>query len=280
MAYLLMNRFAKQGIGPLAPEQVSDFITFAALFGVVLGGRLGYMLLYNFDGLISNPLSFFKLRDGGMASHGGIAGLFFFTLFYAKKHNLSWTGIGDNLVTVSPLGILFGRIANFINGELYGRITNVPWAVKFPTEVHHHGGFVPAAPTNLPLHALPEYSHEILQAVDTLPNGRAELEAILNPRHPSQLYEGALEGLLLFLILFTIRIRYKNLPHGILTGLFFILYAIFRISVENYREPDSTLILDITKGQFYSIFMIGVGVAFLILGYLRRKHPRNTANPA
>lgn len=278
-AFLLLLHLAKKGYGQLKPNQVADFITYGALFGVVLGGRIGYMLLYNFNGLLADPLSLFKLWDGGMSSHGGITGLFFFTLYYSWKHQLSWTGLGDNLVTVSTLGILFGRMANFINGELYGRITQVPWAVKFPTEIHDPH-FSPATETTLPFQSLPQHSHEILQAVASLPNGTTQLEAALNPRHPSQLYEGALEGLLLFIILYTLRISFKHLPHGILTGLFFTLYAIFRIFSENFREPDSSLILGITKGQFYSVFMILVGIAFLIWGYRNRHHPRNTNNPA
>ncbi|MFZ4763426.1 MAG: prolipoprotein diacylglyceryl transferase [Roseimicrobium sp.] len=272
--YLLMVRLAKQGYGSMKAEQVGDFITYAALFGVVLGGRLGYMVLYNFDNFIREPLSLFRLWDGGMASHGGIAGLAFFCLYWSWKHKISWTGIGDNLVTVAPIGIFFGRIANFINGELYGRATNVAWAMKFPTEVWDKHN--PLLPSEIGLEVqgnqFPQHSHEILALVRQTPDGLARLEAALTPRHPSQLYEAVCEGALLFAVLYLVRTRVKNLSDGILTGLFFILYALARISVENLREPDSSLIMGFTKGQFYSIFMIAIGAAFIVVGALRKKH--------
>ncbi|RBP37653.1 phosphatidylglycerol:prolipoprotein diacylglycerol transferase [Roseimicrobium gellanilyticum] len=276
--YLVMVHLAKKGLGSLKPDQVGDFITFAALFGVVLGGRLGYMLLYNFEGFIRNPISLFRLWDGGMASHGGIAGLALFSLWFAKRHKISWTGIGDNLVVGSPLGILFGRLANFINGELYGRKTDVSWAMKFPTEVHDPK-FPQIAPSDLGISAagdvFPKHSNEIVALAKSTPDGLQKLQEVLTPRHPSQLYEAACEGLLLFLVLYFVRVKFKNLPNGVLTGLFFILYAISRISVETLREPDSELMLydTLTKGQFYSIFMIAIGLAFLIFGFKWGQRP-------
>ena len=269
--YLVMVRLAKLGHGSLKPAEVGDFITYAALFGVVLGGRLGYMLLYNFDHFIREPWTIVRLWDGGMASHGGIAGLALFSLYWAWRHKISWTGIGDNLVVGAPVGILFGRLANFINGELYGRASQVPWAVKFPTEVRELG----LAPSQLGIivegNQWPQHSHEIIELANQSPEGLASLEQALTPRHPSQLYEAACEGLLLFTVLYLVRTRVKNLPDGITTGLFFVLYAIARITVENLREPDSGLILGITKGQFYSTFMIAVGLAFIAFGLMGRK---------
>lgn len=274
--YLVMVHLAKKGYGSLKPDQVGDFITFAALFGVVLGGRLGYMLLYNFDGFISNPLSLFRLWDGGMASHGGIAGLALFSLWFAKRHKISWTGIGDNLVVGAPLGILFGRLANFINGELYGRKTDVSWAMKFPKELNQETAMRHITPEDLGIAGVPdfpEHSNQIVALAESTPGALEKLREVLTPRHPSQLYEAAGEGLLLFLVLYFVRVKFKNLPNGVLTGLFFILYAISRISVENLREPDSDLIMGITKGQFYSIFMIGIGLAFLIFGFKWGQRP-------
>jgi phosphatidylglycerol:prolipoprotein diacylglycerol transferase len=234
------------------------------------------MLLYNFDGFISNPLSLFRLWDGGMASHGGIAGLALFSLWFAKRHKISWTGIGDNLVVGAPLGILFGRLANFINGELYGRKTDVSWAMKFPTELHDPK--VPRiVPSDLGLSAagdvFPQHSNEIVALAKSTPDGLQKLQEVLTPRHPSQLYEAACEGLFLFLILYFVRVKFKNLPNGVLTGLFFVLYAVSRISVETLREPDSDLIMGITKGQFYSLFMIIIGLAFLIFGFKWGQRP-------
>ncbi len=134
-AFYLLKWLARKGYGSLAETQVADFAFYGALFGVLLGGRLGYVIFYRPQMLTTDPLGILRVWDGGMASHGGILGLFIFTWIYARRHKISWTGIGDNLVAVAPLGLLFGRLANFINGELWGHPTNVPWAVQFPTEL-------------------------------------------------------------------------------------------------------------------------------------------------
>lgn len=281
MGWWLLSRWARKGIGELKEPEVADFITYAAIFGVMLGGRLGYMLLYNREEFFANPLLFFKVMDGGMASHGGIAGLFLFTLYYAWRHKRSWTGLGDNLVVAAPLGLFFGRMGNFINGELYGRATSVPWAMKFPSE---------ATRWHLedPDPAIASKADQVRFLIDgdqftntwqdrILPLSRTDdtfaeaLRPLLTPRHPSQLYAGALEGLLLFAILFFIREKWPRAPHGLLTGLFFILYAFLRILDEQFREPDR-YIGRFTEGQFYSLFMIAVGFAFLIFA-LTRKRP-------
>jgi phosphatidylglycerol:prolipoprotein diacylglycerol transferase len=271
LTYRVMRFLAERGLSELKPDQVADFITLVAFFGVVLGGRLGYMLLYNFDEFIRAPWILFLINQGGMASHGGIAGVALFCLWYARKHKISWVGLGDTLVCGAPLGVFLGRLANFINGELFGRVTTVPWAVKFPTELHHEdylaqGGQPIALPPQL------QHSPEIIEWFEANAGGRAQLENILHPRHPSQLYEAFGEGLLITLILLTLRIKYPKLPHGILTGLFFLLYAIARITLENYRQPDSGAepIFGLTKGQFLTLFMILVGLAFLAYAKLQK----------
>ncbi len=266
--YLVMVHLAKKGFGALKPGQVADFITFGALFGVVLGGRLGFMLFYNIEGFLSNPLTLFKIWDGGMSSHGGIAGLALYSLWYAWQHKVSWTGIGDNLVVGSPLGILFGRLANFFNGELYGRPAEVAWAMKFPTELRERGMVPSQIGIFVENNEFPRYSNEIVALAKSTPEGLANLEAVLPPRHPSQLYEGALEGLMLFIILYLVRTQVKGVRNGVLTGLFFLIYAVVRIAVENFREPDNgdPLMMGITRGQFYSLFMIVIGLTFLIYG--------------
>ncbi len=272
----LLVRWARKGVGELKESEVADFITYAALFGVLLGGRLGYMLLYARDEFFSNPLTFFKI------AHGGIAGLFFFTLYFAIKHKRSWTALGDNLVCAAPLGLFFGRIANFINGELYGRATTVSWAMKFPEEATRWHMDSPdpdiaskaATVRDLALQngadpqAWPDQIMPLSRASDAFAEG---LRPLLTSRHPSQLYAAALEGLLLFLILFLVREKYPRAPHGLLTGLFFIFYAIFRIFDENFREPDRYIGL-FTEGQYYSLFMIAIGLAFLI--YAKMQKPR------
>lgn len=279
LCYRVMLYLAKRGLSEIKPEQVADFITLSAIFGVVLGGRLGYMLLYDFDHFVQRPWLLFMINQGGMASHGGIAGLIFFCLWYSWRHKISWPGIGDTLVCGAPLGVFCGRLANFVNGELFGRVTTVPWAVKFPTELLHNdfvvqGGVVPP---NFP----PDLQHspEIIEWFKTQPGGVDSLIAMLHPRHPSQLYEALGEGLFLSAILFTVRVRYPRLPHGILTGLFFILYAVARISLECVREPDSGAqgIMGLTRGQFFSLFMLVIGAAFIIYGWLKGPPPVKTA---
>ena len=275
LTYLVMLFMARRGLSELKENQVADFITLVALFGVVLGGRIGYMLLYDWDHFVQEPWMIFMIHKGGMASHGGIAGVALFCLWYARRHKISWTGIGDTLVCGAPLGVFCGRIANFINGELFGRVTSVPWAVKFPTELLHEdfvrqGGTTPSLPLSL------QHSPEIISWFEQNGGGRAELDSILHPRHPSQLYEALGEGLLLSAILLWVRIRYPRLPHGVLTGLFFLLYAVARISLECVRQPDSGAesILGMTRGQFFSLFMILTGIAFIAFGFLRGRRNR------
>ncbi len=273
LGFLLLRSLARRGCSELEPHQVGDFITFAAIFGVMLGGRLGYMLLYDLGPFLANPLRFFNFLSGGMASHGGILGLVIFTWCYARKHNLSWTGLGDNLVVVAPIGICLGRIANFINGELYGRVApHLPWAVQFPTELYDAGPdlrirVLEALPFPLP------FPEGVIAAARDNPEVRRILTETLNPRHPSQIYQALLEGLALFLILLWVRLKFKNLTHGVLTGLFFILYALFRIAAELFRERDASQepILGMNPGQFYSLFMIAVGLAFLIFAWKRKR---------
>lgn len=285
----LLNVLAKRKLWVLPPGAAGDFIAAAAIFGVFIGGRLGYMLFYHSrDWITEDPLLVFKVWEGGMASHGGILGLVIFTWVYAKKKKVSWRGLGDGLCVVSPLGLLFGRVANFINGELYGRpAEGVAWAMKFPrallepknAEFADFGEAMRAAAeaspklsapfeswtTLPPSHASDSAMLEQMLAVQRQdPAVSRAIEPYLLPRHPSQLYEGLLEGVALFAILWWVRVRFPQAPHGVLTGLFFLFYALFRIFAEQYREPDSAMIGMLTKGQFLSLFMVVAGVAFLL----------------
>src|SRR5213592_2940804 len=135
--YLVFLWLAKRGYADLPPQRVGDFITGAALFGVIIGGRLGYVFFYNPE-MLRAPLSILRVWEGGMSSHGGMIGLLLFTLYYAHRHKISWMNLGDNLGVTAPVGLFFGRCANFINGELYGRITTVPWAIQFQKELLDH----------------------------------------------------------------------------------------------------------------------------------------------
>jgi phosphatidylglycerol:prolipoprotein diacylglycerol transferase len=309
VGFLLLRHLARRRLWVMAPEKTADFIAAAALFGVFLGGRLGYVLFYylpkeGFAALMADPLLVFRVWEGGMASHGGILGLVIFTWFYARKEKVSWTGLGDGLCVVAPVGLFFGRMANFINGELYGRVANgVSWAVKFPVALIDD-----RAPESLRFDAaaaaLAKVEPGLGAAYQTLEAGRMTLDAgmganeylvargemfekilvanrhsgvvsdtlgnFLEPRHPSQLYEGLLEGLGLFAILWLVRLRFPQAPNGLLTGLFFGFYAGFRIFAEYFREPDAALVGPLTKGQFLSLFMLLFAAGFLIYAWKQR----------
>jgi phosphatidylglycerol---prolipoprotein diacylglyceryl transferase len=261
--FYLMKWLARKGYGPLRENQVADFVFYAALFGVLVGGRFGYVLFYRPSMLTEDPLGIFRVWDGGMASHGGILGLIIFSLIYARRHRISWTGLGDNLVAVAPIGLFFGRIANFINGELYGRITTVHWAIQFPAELFDHPNeatlvIQQTSKINPALDNVPQ----IIAAARNSEEVRQILAGVLTPRHPSQLYEAFLEGILLFILLIWIRLKFKK-PDGVTTGCFFLLYPVMRIVAEFFREPDAPLTGPFTRGQFLSLFMFVVGAAFL-----------------
>jgi phosphatidylglycerol:prolipoprotein diacylglycerol transferase len=263
--YQLYTWLAKKGYSEMPVKQVGDFITWGAMFGVLLGGRIGYVLFYRFDDFRQHPLDIFKVWDGGMASHGGILGLVLFTLFYARKYGYSWPGIGDNLCVVAPIGLFFGRCANFINGELYGHPSRVPWAVQFPKELFEN--------ENLSMHA----ERQLGIPVDTIiaqshqdPHVQEILRTILPARHPSQIYEALLEGVVLFCALWFLRTRMR-VPRGVITGAFFVLYAVLRIAGEVFRVPDAPMAGPFTRGQFLSLFMILIGAAFIWYG-VKTKH--------
>jgi phosphatidylglycerol:prolipoprotein diacylglycerol transferase len=256
--------------------------------------------------ILEDPITIIAVWDGGMASHGGILGIMFFTLFYAWKHKLSWLGVGDGFAIVAPLGIFFGRMANFINGELYGTVTDEKnwWAVRFPKSLYENGysdqlqkGLQQAAVSN---DAAGEYLRDRVRLVgdydgydlspqafeqEFLPIARENpdvMQALADhtpARHPSQLYEGILEGLLIFALLYLLRMKFSKLWNGVISGAFFILYAIFRIGVENVREPDSEKIIGVTKGQFYSLFMIAIGLAFWAWAWKSKKSLKDDIVP-
>ncbi len=306
--FLLLKNLAQRGMWVLKAEKTADFIAAAALFGVFMGGRIGYILFYyipkeGIERLMHDPLIILRVWEGGMASHGGILGLVIFTWFYARKYQVSWTGLGDGLCVVAPLGLFFGRMANFINGELYGRVANgLSWAVKFPLtlvdgnapEYARFDDVAAAAAQVEPnlekvnqalqtatnqdyLYAKSAYFEALLDANRHSDKVTAAIEPYLEPRHPSQIYEGLLEGLLLFTILYVVRIKFPKAADGLLTGLFFALYAVFRIFGEQFREPDAAMVGILTKGQFFSFFMFAFAAIFFAHAWRGWKKQQNTA---
>ena len=270
----------------LPPAQVSDFICWAAVFGVMVGGRLGWILFYGLREDHSADYWYWPIEvwKGGMASHGGILGLVLFTFYWSKRHHVSWTSIGDSLVVVAPVGLCLVRLANFINGELYGKPATVPWAVQFPKEL-----------LDFPSSEVAFRAHQALEpfnvgddarwaerVVEAIPQHRELIEPlrhVLTPRHPSQIYEALLEGVVLFSVLWFLRTR-GRVPRGVITGVFFILYAVLRIIGELFREPDPAWHVGaISAGQFLSIFLVFIGMAFIAWGYRTKEYERAFEKP-
>jgi len=210
-----------------SPKMLDD-ILFYGVLGVILGGRLGYVLFYKASHYLTHPLEIFAVWQGGMSFHGGFLGVIIAMALFAHRHKLSWLFITDFIAPLVPPGLAFGRIGNYINGELWGRPSDVPWAMVFPK-------------------------------VDSL------------PRHPSQLYEFALEGLLLFTILWLY--ARKPRPTGMVSGLFLIGYGSFRFLVEFTREPDNflgLLSLGMSMGQWLSLPMVAGGIVLMLISNMRK----------
>lgn len=300
VSYLLIVWMAKRQKAGLTPEMVGDFVTYAAI-GILLGGRLGYCVFYDPELFIrfKPEIPFWgvlAVNEGGMASHGGMIGLVLGALLFAIKNKIAPVYLYDLAALCGPIGIFFGRIANFINGELVGRPSdpNFPLAVKFPqdimqwpqTEVSRLGELssvvekVPSLNKEVYLEmvdkfrvdvAARDYIHNALyQIIDAIQNGNtAAKEAIaplLTTRHPSQLYAAAGEGLFLFIVLFLLwRSPRKT---GVIGSIFVILYSIVRIIGEQFRTPDAHIglqLFDLTRGQWLSIGMFFIGVVLFVL---------------
>lgn len=217
---LVANDRLWRGLSRPAAAEFDDFLVYAAI-GIVLGGRLGYVIFYNLPYYLENPLDVLQVWTGGMAFHGGLIGCTIAMILFARKKGYATWTLFDVIAAVAPIGFFFGRVANFINGELYGRVSEVPWAMVFPG-----GG---------PL-----------------------------PRHPSQLYEAAFEGLLLYLVVrwATHGLKRLNRP-GYTTGVFIAGYGIFRILCEFFREPDAHigfLALGVTMGMVLSVPLVLLGL--------------------
>ncbi len=272
VGFWLYRHLARRGYTDIGQEKVADFITWAGLFGVLLGGRVGWIIFYGFKEPHDHPWWMFEVWKGGMSSHGGILSLVFVTFVLSRRWKVSWTSIGDTLCVVAPTGLFLVRCANFINGELIGKpaAAALPWAVQFPRELLD----TPLGRDQIAPRVAEALQRPIGDIVEIIPRDAETnrvLAEFLTPRHPSQLYEALLEGVLMFAVLWFMRTRCR-LPRGVLTGSFFILYATVRIIGEMFREPDPAWAVGSwSAGQFLSLFMYGIGAAF-ILGGLKTRH--------
>ena len=229
-AWWLMNRRIRQPHYDWTQEQVADLVFYATI-GVIIGGRLGSVLFYNLPYYLENPLAILKIWEGGMAFHGGLLGVIIAMYFYSHSQGKGFFSAADLVAPVVPIGLGLGRLGNFINGELWGKISDVPWAMIFPS----------AEPFGL-------------------------------ARHPSQLYQFLLEGVLLFIILWSYSAKPR--PRMSVSGLFLLGYGSFRFLVEFFREPDAHLgylaFNWLTMGQLLSVPMIVIGLGMMLLA--NKKH--------
>jgi len=229
IGYFLLKRMAKQRKLKLTPDDLYDLL-FYIIIGVMVGGRLGYVLFYDLRGYLQAPLDIFKIWQGGMSFHGGLIGVILATLYITRKKGWDFWEISDLICAAVPVGLGLGRIGNFINGELYGRPTSLPWGVIFP-----EGGEM--------------------------------------ARHPSQIYEALLEGLVLYLILrWLFKQRYQS---GTVVWGLIGFYGLFRFLVEFVREPDAQIGLDLgpfTRGQLLTLPMMVIGL-WKLFSAVRRGHP-------
>jgi phosphatidylglycerol:prolipoprotein diacylglycerol transferase len=225
LAFWWLGRRRARQTGLLQAQQVDDLLFYGAL-GVILGGRLGYVFFYGFEQLLADPLYLVRIWQGGMSFHGGLLGVLVAAWLFGRKHGLGFFGVTDFIAPLVPLGLGAGRVGNFINGELWGRVSDAPWAMVFA-----HAG---------PL-----------------------------PRHPSQLYEAFLEGLVLFLLLWFYSAKPR--PRMAVSGLFLVGYGAARTAVEFAREPDAHLGYLaggwLTMGMLLSVPMVLVGAVLMGLAY-------------
>ncbi len=225
---IIINKVLKETNFKFNLEEFDDLVSYLVI-SIILGGRLGYIIFYNPIYYISNPLDIIKIWEGGMSFHGALIGIIIGTHLFSLKKSVPTFFLLDIIACVSPIGIFLGRVANFINGELVGKVTNVTWSVIFP-------------------------------ALDNL------------PRHPSQLYEAVLEGLVLFILLNSF-IFYQKYKIGMCSYLFLIFYGVFRVISEIFREPDHQLgyfFNFLSMGTILSLFMIVFGI--IIFNNLRKKN--------
>lgn len=243
---ILGRRRAAKPWSPINAAQMDDLLFYGVL-GVVLGGRLGYMLIYGWAQLLDNPLSLFEIWKGGMSFHGGLAGVIVIMIIYGRRSGCGFWPLADFVAPLVPPGLMFGRLGNFINGELWGHLSQQPWAMIFPDSL----------PQTL--------SRDELQQL--YQSGGLNAYA----RHPSPLYQAAMEGLLLFLLLYWY--SRKPRPTMAVSGCFLIGYGIFRSIAEFFRVPDAQLghlaFGWLTMGQLLCVPMIVAGLILVVLAYRR-----------
>ena len=288
--WLLIRQLAKHGKTPMKMTLVADFV-FAVAFGTVIGGRLGYCVFYQPELFIDFSSHFpfwgvLALNHGGMASHGGLLGIVVACIIYGRRHHLSPIHLLDLCAWGGTIGIFFGRLANFVNGELVGRPApkGLPWAVKFPQDLRNWSAdrLGELAAKLQPLGITAQTPGELAErTIAAIQHGNQKVIHIVKPlliaRHPSQLYEALLEGVTLFVLLSIVWARPRK--PGVVGGFFLVGYAIVRIIGENFRMPDAIIANEefahwgVTRGQLLSFVMLSIGVVYLMY-FVTRKVPK------
>ncbi|TAH40694.1 MAG: prolipoprotein diacylglyceryl transferase [Dokdonella sp.] len=240
--WLLGERRRRAGRLPVGPTAFSD-LAFYGMIGVIVGGRVGYMLFYATPELLGDPLSLFRIWEGGMSFHGGLLGVLAAMWYWSRRNGMHFFDVMDFVAPLVPIGLGTGRLGNFIGGELWGRHTDLPWGMIFPRAIDTAG-------------------HSVEQLKAMAAAGQLAAEA----RHPSQLYQMLLEGVLLFCILYLVSMKPR--PRFLVSGLFALFYGLFRFGVEFVREPDAQLGYLawgwLTMGQVLSLPLILLGVCLLL----------------
>ena len=290
LGYLVLQQLSKRELYCVPTQKLGDFITAVCLCGVLVGGRLGEFFFYwlpehGISGFMADPLWVFRVWEGGMASHGGILAVLAVAIYYSLRYKYPVGGVCDGLAIVAPIGLFFGRVANFINGELYGRVCSAdnPIAMKFPQEIFELDADVRANAVaameqachsslhiNSGGHSLIDFN-AFMETVRNCAPAREALAEYLTPRYPSQLFEALGEGLIIFVALLSLRLVWKKAPAGIFSALFCFLYAAARITAECFKEPDAPTWGIITRGQYPSFAVVAMGVGFLLLTLFHRK---------
>ncbi len=307
-AYFLVMKLSRQGLLKVPTEKVPDMVLMFCIFGVLIGGRMGYVLFYDLPEALKNNVTpllwdfsssppfwgIFRVNQGGMSAHGGVIGTVIAIFIYSWRNKVNPINVGDASCMVVPVGLFFGRIANFINGELYGHITKVAWAVQFPTEMRMPPP-TPGEPTVKPedvdhiirqvmdkfpdvankvQHSQDQRGEAIDQIITMVQHGNQQvadwLRPILPARHPSQLYEALLEGLLLFIICWSIGQLWRK--RGMASGAFLTFYPVMRIIGEQFRVGDTPVDImgiSVAKGVLYSVPMFFVGLGCWIYFIMR-----------
>jgi phosphatidylglycerol:prolipoprotein diacylglycerol transferase len=269
---VLLRRLSRNGLLKLTFKEIDALLTYL-IIGVIVGGRIGYVLFYEpklfFEWEGSFPFwGLLAINKGGMSSHGGFIAVICMGVLFARKYNYPLLHVGDAVVMAAPPGLFFVRVANFINGELFGRPARVPWAVCFPTEIMNWSSekvrilFQHLQEKGFPFQDIGELV-DAIQRQDTVAD---IVHPFLTPRHPSQLYEALLEGAALFAILWWGRKKFKR--DGMMIVLFFWGYGIMRIFAEQFREPDIGIgyqWLGLTRGQWLTFGMLAAGGIFYML---------------